>query len=304
MATAIPVKGAFGTILFMMLFVLCFLFTYLFGNPNQPFFYFISILTCGLFVCVLVCIDNLRTFSAYAKKKKNFDAADVIFRTCPEYWTKKHVTDPKTKLLHTMCYNNMGQDMFVSGSLTDNNNSSYMNTTIDAMRNEAKFPQSNVEPSLSNILENSDVVCSNLQVIQSNCDTDVPASTSPVVEQFMNLDPDDPDYTKNLHTHTSVDLYVNSNITNHGDNVTPHSHVFLGTTSGTHSHRPGAGGSWEGADDSYAAEFDNFDNWINPHKTNGGLAGMEINLTKLNESENKCELANKFPWVEAYSKCA
>ena len=119
------------------------------------------------------------------------------------------------------------------------------------------------------------------------------------------MDSDHPDYESNLHTHTNVDLYVNSNIARAGDNVTPHEHVFLGSTSGTHSHKPGEGTSWNGEEAKpYVAEFDNFNHWINPQPTENGLSGMEINLTKLNEATNKCELANKFPWVEAYNKCS
>ena len=269
-STALPIKGAFGTILFMMLFVLCFLFTYLFGDSTQPFFYFILVLTCGLFVCVLVCIDNLKAFSKYAKKSQQFDEKEVILNTCPDYWTKKHVMDPTTKLSHTMCYNTMKNDMFVSGSLTNNDSNAYLSASVTELRE-----------SMSNTTSNTNL------------------------EGFTNLNPDHPEYEDHLHTHTSVDLIVNSNLSSDSSsNASPHGHVFLGSTSGTHSHKPGAGGFW-GEDEvvPYKAEFDNFNNWINPHAAENGRVGMELNLTKLNEADNKCELANTFPWVEAYTKC-
>lgn len=274
--SALPIKGAFGTILFMMLFVLCFLFTYLFGDSTQPFFYFILVVTCGLFVCVLVCIDNLKAFSKYAKESQEFDEEDVYFNTCPDYWTKRRVVDPSTKLSHTMCYNTMKNDMFVSGSLTNNDLNAYLGTSIADLR-----------ASMSNTSNTSN-------------------TSNPSLEAFTNLNPEDPEYEDNLHTHTSVDLIVNSNLsTDSGSNTSPHGHVFLGSTSGTHSHKPGQGGFWgENGVIPYAADFDNFDNWINPHNTGNGRVGMELNLTKLNEADNKCKIANTFPWVEAYTKCA
>jgi hypothetical protein len=270
----------------MMLFVLCFLFTYLFGDSTQPFFYFILVVTCGLFTSVLVCIDNLKTFSKYAKESQEFDDEDVYFRTCPDYWTKRRVVDPTTKLPHTMCYNTMQNDMFVSGSLTNNDANTYLGTTITDLR-----------ASMSNASMSNAVIASmSNAVIASNAD----------LEGFTNLNPEDPEYEENLHTHTSVDLIVNSNLsTDSGSNASPHGHIFLGSTSGTHSHKPGEGGFWGDTGVSpYTADFDNFDNWINPHNAGNGRTGMELNLTKLNEADNKCEIANTFPWVEAYTKCA
>lgn len=48
-------------------------------------------------------------------------------------------------------------------------------------------------------------------------------------------------------------------------------------------------------------------NWINPTPEDmtkiGVTKGVEINLDRLNEAENVCELAKNFYWTEAYNKC-
>jgi hypothetical protein len=45
-------------------------------------------------------------------------------------------------------------------------------------------------------------------------------------------------------------------------------------------------------------------NWINSAPENTGSHGVEINLDRLNEADNKCQLSKHFYWTEARNKCA
>ena len=55
--------------------------------------------------------------------------------------------------------------------------------------------------------------------------------------------------------------------------------------------------------DRYQEKYNNFTNWVSPYKTKGGKYAIEINLRKLNEVVNTCELAKHFIWSDVQNNC-
>lgn len=62
------------------------------------------------------------------------------------------------------------------------------------------------------------------------------------------------------------------------------------------------------ADSAYSLRYGNYqDNWINKSPDSmehiNVKGGIEINLDRLNQADNVCELSKNFYWTEAYNKC-
>jgi hypothetical protein len=139
MAQALPIKGALGTILFMMMFVVLFLVTYFFGDSKTPVFYFLVVLTLFMFIAVLMCIENIQAYTKMTEEWEKQTNQDVVLTSCPQYWTKQYAIDPATKKKHTFCNNKIEPDMYVSGSV-DNMNNAYLNKSLTDLRADATYP--------------------------------------------------------------------------------------------------------------------------------------------------------------------
>lgn len=307
MARAIPIRGAMGTLFYVILFILSFLVLYFFGDTKSPMFYFLGGLTLWLLLAIVTCFDNLGKYNKLVEKSEAMRNTDVTFTRCPDYWRKRVVTNPMDSSKVYMCSNEYAPGKFVSGSLVGEGTgrNEYMNFTVDEMRAKAKYD------------ENDD---SSPAVPPPT--TSPPASPPPATETFVagpgkkatregfrNLPRDHPDYDKYAHTHTNIDMHVHRDVRAVGDNkyATPHTHMFRRASVGTHSHYGTEGSFWEGETEDanmYDAKYNNFNHWLNPLDTEGTAKAMEINLNKLNTAENKCELANTFPWTQAYTACA
>jgi hypothetical protein len=289
MAT-LSVKGSFGTLLFLMLFFICALAAYVMGDYKSPVFYFLVTMAFFLFLAVLSCIDNIRTFAKIVKKTEEDENKAVVLDTCPDYWTRTVVRNPSTQKLHTLCRNVLNYDQYVSGSVdgTSPHANAVLGTDIQSLREMAVYP------------ETAD------SAAEGSTEATV-GGTEDVTETF--IEPGHPDYDKHWHRHKTIDYVVHDDVVDKDgkayDDV--HGHTFYNENSGHHSHYPGEEAGISGLTSStknMPPKYNNYNHWISPYdNASGKPLGMEINLSKLNEAENKCELANTLPWTEANVKC-
>jgi len=260
----------------------------------SPMFWFIATVFIGSFISLLICLGNINSTVKLAqhkimKKHKN----DINFTTCPDYWTKRLVSnDGKT---YTMCYNQFmdqnGMAVFIDGTMSSNNDGFYFNN-----------------PNLTNPLDDATKAASNLNVYRnmadySNIETFV--ATNMYGEY---TDSSHPAYMANLHTHDLAIVADSNNPAIDGNNnVAQHTHIYYNQGRRSHSHSLG----WNENDNDRTTMFEhiegmsNFNYWINPVSSRylgPNEYATEINLTKLNEANNSCELAKMFNWSEN-AKC-
>ena len=309
MARAIPVRGAMGTLLFVLMFILSFLVLYFFGDTQSPLFYFLGTFTVFLLIAVVVCFDNLGRYNKLVQKSEEMRNADFNLTRCPDYWRKRVVRDPVSGGKVHMCSNELTPGQYVGGTLTGGGDNAYMGFNIDDLRSQAKYKDA--EPSVNAPLTPP---AGGGATPPAGAGTGAegfvagPTKKRGTREGFRNLQVGEPGYAENLHKHTNVDMIVHDDVVPQEGNSynLRHTHRFTRAMSGIHSHTGMDGAFWGGDADGmelYDAKYNNFDHWISPMDTESGVQGMEINLNKLNESENKCALANKLPWTQAYTKC-
>jgi len=324
MARAIPVRGAMGTLLFVLMFILSFLVLYFFGDRKSPMFFFLGTFTVFLLIAVVVCFDNLGRYNKLVQKSEEMRNAEFNLTRCPDYWRKRVVRDPVSGAKVHMCSNELVPGQFVSGSLTGGGTNGYLGVTVDSLREKAEYKDADASvnapagatpgagaagatPGAGAAGATPPAGAAGTERFVAGPKRGVPKRG--VREGFAALKVGDAGYAENLHQHTNIDLDVHDDVTPlEGNNYNRrHTHKFRRAITGTHSHTGviGANPFGDGTDgmDMYDAAYDNFNHWINPMDTEGGGQGMEINLNKLNETENKCDLANVFPWTQAYTKC-
>lgn len=274
----------FATVVFLTLtFILGFLIHYIEDREN-PLFWFMVTIFIGSFLSLLICLGNINSTVKLSKQKLlKKETDDINFTTCPDYWTKRLLkSNGKTV---TMCYNqftdNNGNIVLIDGKITSN---------VDGY----SFINSNFKSNLDDY---------RAKAIYSNIETFT--STNMYGEYTDSLDPN---YQSNLHTHF-ISIVADSNNSNidGNSNVPSHAHVYYDQGRRSHSHSP----SWNittSVENTFTnvEGMSNFDHWISPVKSldipGGNEYAIQINLNKLNEANNSCELAKMFNWGET-SKC-
>lgn len=294
MSKKISLISLFSTIFFLIITVVLGLIIHYLGDPNEPIFALFGTLFIGMFLCLLTCLSNLNTLiKIYDDQQKT--TKDIYISTCPDYWTKRHVFDQKTRKQATMCHNISPTNELVYGSL-DGENFKFTTSNLTQMREKAEYPE-----------------------------TQVSTTQAPVTETFItsedsfrlknrSINHGDPDFEKYHHYHDDVVVNVgdSSIIAQYDDSVynetsLRHPHVYSGPSEYfSHSHRPGESDEnlfGRNNQNFYSGSEDNFNNWINPYNANG-LNTIELNLKQMNSAENTCDLTRHFAWSEAEAKCA
>ena len=283
MSKKISLISLFSTIFFLILTVVLGLIIHYLGDPNEPIFALFGTLFIGMFLCLLTCLSNLNTLiKIYDEQQKTYKD-NIHISTCPDYWTKRHVFDQRTKKQATMCHNISPTKELVYGSL-DGEQFQFTSSNLTQMREKAEYPE----------------------------ETQAPVTERFEQDQHTSIWQGDPDYQKYHHYHNDVVVHVgdssliaNYNESVYNDESLKHPHVFSGPSEYfSHSHRPGE------SDDVlfginrnvYSGSDENYNNWINPYNTNG-LNTIELNLNELNRAENACDLTRHFAWTEAEAKC-
>jgi len=294
----LSLSSIFGTLFFLIMTLLLGLILYITADFSLPESWLFLALFIGMFIGLLISLGNINLsikLNDHLIDKKKFD---VQFQSCPDYWTKHTVVNDDTKEQVVMCYNHIeGTSSFVYGDMKTNSpefDPRFTTDTLNDMRQKAVYkvdpdaPVKDCEPT-----------------VPTPPATDTQSADTDVIETFQTYPRDHPDYNKYRHTHTNIDRIVHSNLANHDPNmVEPHGHVYLNSDSGSHSHGLNIGNVDDPLEleERYKETDSNFSNWINPYAMNDTRA-MEINLTKLNSTENKCDLVSPFAWVEAQTKC-
>lgn len=296
----ISVFSFFATIfLFITTISLGLVFAYM--DKRSPLVWLVGTMFIGMFIAFVNAINNMNTLlsKGFLLTSNNFYSDinnSVNLSSCPDYWTKNIVYDHQSKTSTTMCYNHFqhnGNDVFIGGEL--------IKTTTAGT---GGIPQDSYYFS-------ADSVFPNMSLDEVRALAEYPENNFPVIENFGFIRSGEPGYQQNLHTHSSSTHIIDGNITPGASagNIAYHNHVYqMGAI--THSHT----GLSQDALNSLAQQFPihvaytetygNFDHWISPFRLSNGKYAIEINLTKLNQASNACELAKKFIWTEALNKCA
>ena len=293
----IPTFSFFATIfLFITTVSLGLVFAYM--DKSSPLVWLIGTLFIGMFIAFINAVNNMNQLLSKGNSITSNDFyadidGSINFTSCPDYWTKNIVYDHDSKTSTMMCYNhfeNNGNDMFIGGEL--------IKTTSTGT---GGVPQDNYYFSPDSLFPNR-----NLQEIRDMARF---PEAEAVVEQFNLIRRGEDGYESNLHTHSSSTHIIGGSIDNNGNNIPYHSHTYhMGPIS--HSHRNLSPDALNAIAQqfplhvAYTETHGNFDNWISPFRLPNGKYAMEINLTKLNQAENACELAKMFIWTEALNKCA
>jgi len=286
----------FGTLFFLIMTLLLGLVLYITADFTRPETWLYMTLFIGMFIGLLIALGNINTSIKLNDHLLDKKRLDINLHSCPDYWTRHTVINDKTKQPVVMCYNHIeGTSSFVYGDMKKNSpefDPKFTSDTLNDMRQMAVYkvdpdaPKPDCEP--------------------TDMKTHEETTTTPVVETFQTYQIGDPDYKKFRHTHTNIDRIVHADLANHDPNfVEPHEHVYLNSDRGSHSH--GLNGGNDDSDgihieEKYRETDSNFSHWINPYQMDDKRA-MEINLTKLNNAENLCDLSSPFAWVEAQTKC-
>jgi hypothetical protein len=281
MRPTLSLKSLFGTLGLLLVFVVLIIIS-IYSNTKSEIFYLIATLLIGTSISLISCIQNMNYTLKIKKEQIDVLQNDIFLSNCPEYWIKHTVTNPENNKTVNMCYNNLtlNQSYSYNDNIKQEDMDNYVTEkqtngspiyNIGNLRNRAKFPE---------------------------------------IETFTNDQYfyGHPEFQKHYHKHNDVKVVFTGNeVSDAGSTKNiqpPHSHSET-KLDGSHSHAIGADSvTMDGKKKEYVPEHDNFDYWINPYTKDNGDKVMEINLEKLNETENKCDLARQFPWTEAYSKCS
>ena len=273
MKNYVTIKATIVTALLIILLIGCITIMYI-KKDNQELNSFLLAMSIGLFFCVLKCYFNIQRKlklieeRAAELRKKNGHENHVKFETCPEYWTrKKIVTDDGNEAM--MCYNyfkNLNDEKILVGGeyneYTDVNNQ--LNYKFDDQTNLSNLY---LYTARSNQVMNNDIYSDSCEHF-----TDTPV----------------------MHKH-DYEVHLKSN--EDTDKIIAHAHPYSGTA--WHMHSPGDTLEFNFNDisDIYTPQNSNLHYWLNNY-TDNGINYAEINLTKLNEIANNCDLVNELSWIE------
>ena len=308
-ATIVPLKGLFGTFILLAVFVVLFIVMIGTFELQEPKFFLIPV----VFSVGVALLRSIRIINEIIKGKED-DLVErnmqVFLNTCPEYWIKDTVnlvdSDTNDVSRVNICKNYSkdqdGKIQFVGGS-------------GDQFANNFKGTH-DLDPATPKL----DQVITNLN---GEFQKDSPPEGFQQPEYLHSSDPNritrgNPNDLEDDRMVTYLDTEQTSENLSNTDklNTLPSgAHVHYKGNAIMHDnsgdiHEDVSGYGWHVHDthrlsgenvrtgDSYSS------NWINRAPESTGSHGVEINLDRLNEADNKCELAKHFYWTEARNKCA
>lgn len=307
-AAIVPLKALFGTFILLAVFVVLFILLIGTFQLPEPKFLLIPV----VFSVGVALIRSIRIINEIIKEKED-DLTErniqVFLQTCPEYWIKDTVN-----LVNTDTNDTTRVNICKNYSTDENGKIQFVGGSGGKFANNFKKPDGNNFDPDSTSEEKVEKVIEELN--SSGLFEEIP-------EGFQQ-----PDY---LHSHDDNritrgnpnDLEDDRLVTflDTGSNLNPE--APLNTIDGKHVHYKGNailhsntddvhvginGREWH-VHDSHHTSSDNFrsgdsysSNWMNLSQ-NTGHHGVEINLDRLNEAQNICDLSKNFFWTEARNKC-
>lgn len=296
-------------------------------NFSNPMAWLFVTLFIGCFITFIRAIYSMNKLNKLSSM--SISSADIFsgnahnknakLTTCPDYWTKKVVIDPNTDEQVIMCYNeHIDADEnahYLGGTLELDEGSIGVVVSGDDSGDTDLNPLADTEGAVFNFSADSIFSGNTLDDIRAMANMEDSAFLNKdTVEGFKMYRVGNSGYNEHRHTHEMVKRVIDGRVTTGDesvDNVDPnHTHTkYYGR--GYHSHDRN-GYSHEGmgstnfiaSDDRYKITNGNFENWISPYKTESGKYAIELNLKKLNEAQNTCELASKFVWSDVMNNCA
>ena len=308
-ATIVPLKGLFGTFILLAVFVVLFIVMIGTFELQEPKFFLIPV----VFSVGLALLRSIRIINEIIKGKED-DLVErnmqVFLNTCPEYWIKDTVnlidSDTNDVSRVNICKNYSkdqdGKIQFVGGSGEKFAHNFKGTHTLAATTAEGKMDEvitnlnAEFPPQTEGFQQPEYLHSSNPDRITRGNPNDLEddrmvtyLDTAQTSENLSNAD--------NLNTLPSGShVHYKGNAIMHDNSGDIHEDV-LGYGWHVHdTHR--LSGENVRTGDSYSS------NWINRAPESTGSHGVEINLDRLNEADNKCQLAKHFYWTEARNKCA
>lgn len=311
-ATVVPLKALFGTFIMLAVFVVLFIVMIGTFELQEPKFFLIPV----VFSVGIALLRSIKIINEIIKDKED-DLVErnmqVFLDTCPEYWIKDTVhlknTDTNDVSIVNICKNYStnqdGKIQFVGGSgdkfvnnfkkedtsFEDNDTTkTKMEKVINNLNAEFRSPTEGFQEQPEYLHSNSDDKITKGNPNDMNDDRMVTYLETDNTDE--NLQKTDALNTLGAGSH----VHYKGNVIMHSNTGSMHADV---AGYGWHVHdTPILSGENVRDGDSYAS------NWINAAPESTGHHGVEINLNRLNEAENKCELSKHFFWTEARNKCA
>jgi hypothetical protein len=308
-ATIVPLKGLFGTFILLAVFVVLFIVMIGTFELQEPKFFLIPV----VFSVGLALLRSIRIINEIIKGKED-DLVErnmqVFLNTCPEYWIKDTVnlvdSDTSDVSRVNICKNYSkdqdGKIQFVGGSGEKFAQNFKGTHTLDATTAEGKMDEvitnlnAEFPPQTEGFQQPEYLHSSDLNRITRGNPNDLEDDRMVTYVDTAN-DEENLGRTEQLHTLSGKHIHYKGNAIMHDNN------------SGD-IHEDVSGYGWHVHDTHHLSgenvrTGDNYSsNWINRAPDSTGSHGVEINLDRLNEADNKCQLAKHFYWTEARNKCA
>ena len=308
-ATIVPLKALFGTFILLAVFVVLFIVMIGTFQLQEPKFFLIPV----VFSVGLALLRSIRIINEIIKEKEE-DLVErnmqVFLNTCPEYWIKDTVnlinSDTNDVSRVNICKNYSkdqdGKIQFVGGSGEKFANNFKGDHTFTANTPKGKVDE--VINKLNGEFRSPPEGFQQPEYLHSN---------NP--NRITRGNPNDIEDDRMVTYLDTAQTAENLNSTNKLNTLPSGAHVHYKGNAIMHNnsgdiHEDVSGYGWH-VHDTYRLSGENVregnsysSNWINTAPESTGSHGVEINLDRLNEADNKCQLAKHFYWTEARNKCA
>lgn len=286
----LPFKTLFGTLFAFVAFLILFFVTISTYQTVPLMKWFTVPLMVFIGLGMLIIIKKINTIVTMKEKLiKDNKKENIVLSSCPEYWVKETVNiDPDPAMLSgdedidqtaVICRNyfdNDGTPNYVGGSGNGDAKSKFVKNFGDEPK---PFKQT-----ISDLQSKAAYIEGFDEMLDTTSDD----------LQTTYIHPKD--MKEGVHVHHIAPIILHD----HDDPEMSHSHV-----SGRypHTHEMTVSGSTLGNQTMKNRPHEHGQHWINQSTNDINPNGVEINLTRLNDAENKCELSKMFHWTEAYDKC-
>lgn len=281
----LPLKTLFGALFAFIAFLVLFVVTVTTSQTVPLVKWFTVPLMIFIGISMIVILRKINTIVTIKEKLfKQSKTDNLVLSSCPEYWVKETVTinrsevgvdsneDVQTAVICRNYFDNDGTPNYVGGSGNGDTNSKFV-------QNFAETPMS-FQSTISSLQSKASYIESFNEPLDLTSEN---LQTSYV-----------PTGGEGVHVHHIGPIVMHDL----ADDKLSHDHVIGEQQSHIHETVAGSVGRRN-----KRRPYEHGQNWINSSPNEIHPNGVEINLTRLNDAENKCELSKKFHWTEAYDKC-
>ena len=306
-ATIVPLKGLFGTFILLAVFVVLFIVMIGTFELQEPKFFLIPV----VFSTGIALLRSIQIINKIIQNKED-DLVErnmqVFLNTCPEYWVKDTVNliDTETNDVSrvNICKNYSkdqdGKIQFVGGSGEKFANNFKGEENLDQVNNKLK----QVIDKLNEEFRDPPEGFQQPEYLHSSHSNRITRGNPTDLEDDRMVT-----YVDTAHNDENLNKTEPLKELSPGKHIHYKGNVIMHDNSGD-IHQDVSGFGWH-VHDTHRLSGENFrdgdsysSNWINQAPEITGSHGVEINLDRLNEADNKCQLAKHFYWTEARNKCA